>query len=309
MSYQQLSQATREVVVAAGLDVDLVRQVVTTALDEDLAYGPDVTTAATVPADQWVAASISARGPGVIAGVPVAMAAFDLVMGPQNWHLVSHRADGSNVGRGDEVLILEGQTRGLLTAERTALNFLGHLSGVATATSRWARAASPARVRDTRKTIPGLRVLDKYAVRCGGGVNHRMGLGDAALVKDNHIVSAGGIHEAVAAIRAADPAISLEVECDDVAQVGEAIAAGAELILLDNMSLADMRASVALGQGSSALVRFEASGGLTLDTARDVAATGVDFVAVGALTHSAAVLDLGLDVQRVIDRSVGSPGD
>jgi nicotinate-nucleotide pyrophosphorylase (carboxylating) len=302
MSYQQLSQATREVVVAAGLDVDLVRQVVTTALDEDLAYGPDVTTAATVPADQWVAASISARGPGVIAGVPVAMAAFDLVMGPQNWHLVSHRADGSNVGRGDEVLILEGQTRGLLTAERTALNFLGHLSGVATATSRWARAASPARVRDTRKTIPGLRVLDKYAVRCGGGVNHRMGLGDAALVKDNHIVSAGGIHEAVAAIRAADPAISLEVECDDVAQVGEAIAAGAELILLDNMSLTDMRASVALGQGSSALVRFEASGGLTLDTARDVAATGVDFVAVGALTHSAAVLDLGLDVQRVIDR-------
>jgi len=309
MSYQQLSQATSEVVVAAGLDVDLVRQVVTTALDEDLAYGPDVTTAATVPADQWVAASIGARGPGVIAGVPVAMATFDLVMGPQNWHLVSHRADGSTVSRGDEVLVLEGQTRGLLTAERTALNFLGHLSGVATATSRWARAVSPARVRDTRKTIPGLRVLDKYAVRCGGGVNHRMGLGDAALVKDNHIVAAGGIHEAVAAIRAADPAISLEVECDDVAQVGEAIAAGAELILLDNMSLTDMRASVALGQGSSAVVRFEASGGLTLDTARDVAATGVDFVAVGALTHSAAVLDLGLDVQRVIDRSVGSPGD
>ena len=152
-------------------------------------------------------------------------------------------------------------------------------------------------------------MLDKYAVRCGGGVNHRMGLGDAALIKDNHVVAAGGVAEAVAAVRAADPSIELEVECDDVAQVTEAIAAGAELILLDNMSADQMRESVALADRACTPVRFEASGGLTLDTAAAVAATGVDFVAVGALTHSAAVLDLGLDVQRVIDRSVGSSGD
>jgi nicotinate-nucleotide pyrophosphorylase (carboxylating) len=309
VTYHALSPQTAELLEAAGLDVDLVLRIVTAALDEDLAYGPDVTTSATVPEDQWVAATISARGTGVVAGVPVAVAALDLVTGPGSWRLLSHAWDGSRVHPGDAVVALEAQTRGLLTAERTALNFLGHLSGVATTTAEWAKAVSPAQVRDTRKTIPGLRVLDKYAVRCGGGVNHRMGLGDAALVKDNHVVAAGGVREAVEAVRAAAPSIELEVECDDVAQVSEAIAAGAALILLDNMSLDQMREGVALGDRASENVRFEASGGLTLDTAAAVAATGVDFVAVGALTHSAAVLDLGLDVHRVIEGSVGSLRD
>ena len=309
MTYCTLSPETEDLIEVAGLDVDLVLKVVAGALDEDLAYGPDVTTAATVPEDQWVVAAVGARGAGVVAGIPVAMAAFDLVMGSGNWRPLSQRHDGSAVVPGDDVLTLEAQTRGLLTAERTALNFLGHLSGVATITARWANAISPARVRDTRKTIPGLRVLEKYAVRCGGGVNHRMGLGDAALIKDNHVVAAGGIRRAVEAIQEVAPLIELEVECDDVAQVGEAISAGAALILLDNMSPELMRQSVALGGRASGIVRFEASGGLTLDSAAAVAATGVDFVAVGALTHSAPVLDLGLDVRRVIDRSVGSSSD
>jgi nicotinate-nucleotide pyrophosphorylase (carboxylating) len=200
---------------------------------------------------------------------------------------------------GDVALSVEAPTAGLLTAERTALNFLGHLSGIASITALWADAARPARVRDTRKTVPGTRVLAKYAVRCGGGVNHRMGVGDAALIKDNHVVSAGGVPQAVAAVRAAAPELPLEVECDRVEQVAEAIAADVDLILLDNMSLDQMREAVALRHGHPA-VRFEASGGLTLAKAADVAATGVDFVAVGALTHSAPVLDLGLDVQRVL---------
>ncbi|MEO8108204.1 MAG: carboxylating nicotinate-nucleotide diphosphorylase [Actinomycetes bacterium] len=309
MSYHELSRDTKDRLEAAGLGVDEVLNTVTLALDEDLAYGPDVTTSATVPEEQWVVATIGARAGGVVAGIPVAIAAFDLVMGSGHWRVVEHRREGSTAIPGDEVLALEAQTRGLLTAERTALNFLGHLSGVATTTARWAKAVAPARVRDTRKTIPGLRVLDKYAVRCGGGINHRMGLGDAALIKDNHVIAAGGIREAVEAIRAVAPSIELEVECDNVAQVGEAIAAGVSLILLDNMSIEQMSESVALGGRSSRSPRFEASGGLTLDTAAAVAATGVDFVAVGALTHSAPVLDLGLDVHRVIDRSVGLSDD
>jgi nicotinate-nucleotide pyrophosphorylase (carboxylating) len=292
-----IGSATSVLIEQAGLDVSQVVHQVTAALDEDLAYGPDVTTSATVPADQWVAATVSARAPGVLAGIPVAIAVLDLVIGAGGWRLLTHRPDGSHVGAGDTALSVEAPTAGLLTAERTALNFLGHLSGIASTTARWADAVRPARVRDTRKTVPGMRVLAKYAVRCGGGVNHRMGLGDAALVKDNHVVSAGGVGAAVAAVRAAAPGLPLEVECDQVEQVAEAIAVGVEEILLDNMSLEQMRAAVALGAGR---VRFEASGGLTLDRAAEVAATGVDFVAVGALTHSAPVLDLGLDVQRVI---------
>jgi nicotinate-nucleotide pyrophosphorylase (carboxylating) len=205
--------------------------------------------------------------------------------------------------------MVEAPTGGLLTAERTALNFLGHLSGVATLTATWADAVAPARVRDTRKTIPGLRVLDKYAVRCGGGVNHRMGLGDAALIKDNHVIAAGSIRDAVTAVRAAAPAVPLEVECDQVTQVSEAIDAGAALILLDNMTIDELQECVAIGRAAGRHVKFEASGGLTLDTAAAVAATGVDYLAVGALTHSAPVLDLGLDVQGVIPPSVGSTGD
>jgi nicotinate-nucleotide pyrophosphorylase (carboxylating) len=192
---------------------------------------------------------------------------------------------------------VHGPARSLLTAERTALNLIGHLSGVASLTRRWvdAVAGTGAAIRDTRKTTPGLRVLEKYAVRCGGGVNHRMALGDAALVKDNHVAAAGGITAAVGAVRAHAPGVALEVECDTLDQVREAVAAGVELVLLDNFSLDDTRAAVALVRGSG--VRLEASGGLTLDRAEGVAATGVDYLAVGALTHSAPVLDLGFDLR------------
>lgn len=309
MTYHPLGSPTAVLVESVGLDLEHVVDRVRTALDEDLAYGPDVTTAATVPEDQWVRATVDARKDGVLAGVPIAVATFDLVIGPGRWRLLEHRPDGSHMRGGDTAVVLEAPTRGLLTAERTALNFLGHLSGVATLTAAWAAAVAPARVRDTRKTTPGLRVLDKYAVRCGGGVNHRMGLGDAALIKDNHVVAAGSVRDAVTAVRSAAPAVPLEVECDRIAQVGEAIEAGAELILLDNMTIDQMKESVALGRASGRPVQFEASGGLTLDTAAAVAATGVDYVAVGALTHSAPVLDLGLDVQGVVPPSVGSSGD
>ena len=195
------------------------------------------------------------------------------------------------------MLRIRAPLRELLGAERTLLNFLTHLSGIATATRAWADALSGTgcAVRDTRKTTPGLRQLEKYAVRCGGGVNHRMGLGDAALIKDNHVVAAGGITAAIAAVRAAAPGLPLEVECDTLAQVREALDAGARLVLLDNMDLADLRSAAALAR-QYPLARLEASGGLRLEAARAVAQTGVDFVAVGALTHSSPALDLGLDL-------------
>lgn len=192
------------------------------------------------------------------------------------------------------LISVSGPTRAVLRAERTALNLLTHLSGIATATRRWtdAMAGTKARVRDSRKTLPGLRALQKYAVRCGGGVNHRMGLADSALIKDNHVAAAGSVTKAYEAIRAVYPALHVQVECDTLAQVEEALAAGAGSILLDNMSIADMTEAVRLVAGRAEL---EASGGLGLDGARDVAVTGVDYLAVGALTHSARVLDIGLD--------------
>ena len=194
------------------------------------------------------------------------------------------------------MLRVSGPAVAVLGAERTMLNFLTHLSGVATATRAWADAVAGtgAVIRDTRKTTPGLRLLEKYAVRCGGGENHRMGLGDAALIKDNHVAAAGGVARAVAAVRAAAPGVPLEVECDTLAQVREALAAGARFLLLDNMPAATMRAAVAVARRYDG-VRLEASGGLTLAAAREVAATGVDYLAVGALTHSSPALDLGLD--------------
>lgn len=310
MTLDRLSSTTRSEIAAAGLDPALVVSRVELALEEDLAHGPDVTTAATVPEGQWVAATIGARSPGVLAGIPVALATFDLVVGAGEWVLLDHVRDGASVAAGEVVLALQAPTRQLLTAERTALNFLGHLSGVATVTRRWSDALGPqTRVRDTRKTIPGLRVLDKYAVRCGGGVNHRMGLGDAALVKDNHVVAAGGVAEAVARVRALAPEVPLEVECDSETQVAAAVDAGVDLILLDNMDVEQMRRCVQLGRRSGRRVAFEASGGLTLANATEVAATGVDYAAVGALTHSAPVLDLGLDVSGVVPPSLGSRND
>jgi nicotinate-nucleotide pyrophosphorylase (carboxylating) len=281
---------------AAGLDAAEVVRVVRRALEEDLALGPDVTTDSTVPVDASAVGDVVPRSPGVLAGVPVAAAVFDLVGGPRVG-IELHAADGSTASPGRPALTVRGQARSLLTAERTALNLISHLSGVASLTRRWMDAVdgTGAAIRDTRKTTPGLRALEKYAVRCGGGVNHRMALGDAALVKDNHVAAAGGITAAVEAVRAHAPDVSLEVECDTLDQVREAMAAGVEMVLLDNFSLHDTRAAVDLVRGSG--VRLEASGGLDLARAREVAATGVDYLAVGALTHSAPVLDLGFDLR------------
>jgi nicotinate-nucleotide pyrophosphorylase (carboxylating) len=284
---------------AAGLDVTEVERVVRTALAEDLRFGPDVTTAATVGPDVVATADIVAHAHGVVAGLPVVRAVLDAAGLPLDGFVVVV-ADGDRVAPGDVVATISGSLLGILGAERTLLNLLTHLSGIATATRAWvdAVAGTGCVVRDTRKTLSGLRDVEKYAVRCGGGANHRMGLGDAALIKDNHVVATGGITAAIAAVRAAAPTIPLEVECDTLAQVDEALAAGAELILLDNMGPTDLRAAVAAG-GAYPGVRFEASGGLRLDNAATAAATGVDFVAVGALTHSSPALDLGLDVREM----------
>lgn len=292
-----LSPATRSALAAAGLDADRVLEVVRDALEEDLALGPDVTTEAVVPADAVAAADVVPRQAGVLAGVPLAAAVAD-VLAPGRLTVTALAADGDRVVPGQAVLTLAGPVRSLLTAERTLLNLLGRLSGVATATRGWvdAVAGTGVAVRDTRKTSPGLRALEKYAVRCGGGVNHRMGLGDEALIKDNHVVAAGGVAAALAAVQAVAPGIPTEVECDTVAQVREAVAAGATLVLLDNMTLDQTREAVAVARAAGG-VRLEASGGLSLDRAREVAATGVDYLAVGALTHSAPVLDLGLDLR------------
>ncbi len=316
-----LAPATVRAIEAAELDLGDVVRAVRAALDEDFRYGPDVTSAATV-AGRTVTADVVAREAGVTAGLPVALAVLDLlgeyvavsggpgpVRGPAGgaaagWAGASPAvsgaalvADGARVGPGDAVLRVSGDAVAVLGAERTMLNFLTHLSGIATATRAWADAVAGtgAVVRDTRKTLPGLRVLEKYAVRCGGGQNHRMGLGDAALVKDNHVAAAGGVAAAVRAVRAAArPGLAIEVECDSVAQVREALAAGARFVLLDNMPVPVLREAVAAARGYEG-VRLEASGGLRLGNAREVAETGVDYLAVGALTHSSRVLDLGLD--------------
>jgi nicotinate-nucleotide pyrophosphorylase (carboxylating) len=289
-----LAPETLAALAEADLDVEYVLALTSAAVAEDLAGGVDVTSVATVPADLLGTASFTARGPGVLAGIPVAMAVLDVV-GPVE-HL-ARLTDGTAVAAGDTVLEVRGPVRTLLTAERSALNLLCHLSGVATLTRKWADAVvgTDARIRDTRKTTAGLRLLEKYAVRCGGGVNHRMSLSDAALVKDNHVVAAGGVAAAFDAVRRHFPDVEVEVECDDVRQVREVVSAGADLVLLDNMSVDDMRAAVDICRAAG--VMTEASGGLRLDSARAVAETGVDFLAVGALTHSAPVLDLGVDLR------------
>ena len=285
--------------VAGGLDPSGVEAVVRVALAEDLAGGVDVTSTATVPADQRSTADVVARADGVVAGLPVAAAVFEVVAQQSGAPVTVMQlvADGSQVSRGDVLASVTGRTRDLLTGERSALNLLCHLSGVATATRRWADAltGTGAAVRDTRKTTPGLRALEKYAVRCGGGVNHRMALSDAALVKDNHVLAAGGVAPAFAAVRATWPGLPVEVEVDTLDQLDEVLAAGADLVLLDNMDVDTMREAVRRTAGRA---RLEASGGLTLDRAAAVAATGVDYLSVGALTHSAPILDIALDLRE-----------
>jgi nicotinate-nucleotide pyrophosphorylase (carboxylating) len=280
-----------------GPDLDDLRRAVTTALAEDLRYGPDTTTAATVPAEAVAVAALAARRAGVLAGLPAVRAVLDAVLGAEDYTVLTTRTDGELLAAGDVALAVRAPVRGLLTAERTALNLVCHLSGVATATRAWvdAVAGTEARIRDTRKTLPGLRLLEKYAVRCGGGVNHRLGLGDAVLIKDNHVAAAGSVGAALAAARRHAPDLPCEVEVDTLDQLDEVLALGAELVLLDNFSVADT--AEAVRRRGSAPTGLESSGGLRLENARAYAETGVDYLAVGALTHSVTALDLGLDLR------------
>jgi nicotinate-nucleotide pyrophosphorylase (carboxylating) len=283
--------------MTATVDLASIDRVIDTALAEDLADGPDITTESTVPADAVTTAALVPRLRGVLAGVEVARRVFERVVG-ESLLVQQALSDGCRLVPGEPALVVQGPTRGLLTAERTALNLLTHLSGIATMTRSWvdAVAGTAAAIRDTRKTLPGLRELQKYAVTCGGGVNHRMSLGDAALIKDNHLLAAGSVRAAINAVRAVRPDIALEVEVDTLGQLDEALAAGATLVLLDNFSLADTAEAVRRTRSGFPGVQLESSGGITLDRAAAVAATGVDFLAIGALTHSAPALDLGMDL-------------
>lgn len=281
-----------------ALDREELLTLIRTALREDLRYGPDITTTATVPADATVQARVVSRQPGTIAGLDIGLLVLDEVLGAGGYEVTARIADGARVAPGDVALELVAPTRGLLTAERTLLNLLCHLSGIATATAAWVAAVdgTGCRIRDSRKTLPGLRALQKYAVRVGGGVNHRMGLGDAALIKDNHVAAAGSVVEALRAVRAAAPGLPCEVEVDSLEQLDAVLVEHPELVLLDNFPLWQTQAAVQRRNAAAPDTELESSGGLTLDVAADYARTGVDYLAVGALTHSVTVLDLGLDV-------------
>lgn len=286
------------VLLPEGLDAAEIDAVVDRALDEDLRDGPDRTTAACVPAGSVAVGEFRTRPPGTLAGVGVAVRVLERVCGP-DLEILDARDDGSRLAASEVALAVRAPLTTLLTAERTALNLLCQLSGVATATSAWvdAVAGTPARIRDTRKTVPGLRALQKYAVRCGGGVNHRMSLGDALLIKDNHVAAAGSVTAAVHAARAAAPELPCELEVDSFDQLDEALGLGLELILLDNFSAADCAEAVRRRDAAAPSCGLEASGGLTIDTAADYGRAGVDFLAVGGLTHSSPALDLGLDLR------------
>ena len=283
----------------ARLDPQALVPVILAAIDEDLDGGVDVTTVATVPIDQRSTLDLVARQGGIAAGIPVAAAVFMVVCQEDDVDIRFAVSDGDRVDPGTVLLSVTGLTHELLRAERPALNMLGHLGGIATLTRTWVDAisGSKAAIRDTRKTAPGLRKLEKYAVRCGGGQNHRMSLSDAALVKDNHVLAAGGVAEAFEAVRRTFPDVLVEVEVDSLEQLDDVLAAGADLVLLDNFTTAEMVEAVTRTAGRA---RLEASGGLSLAVAADVAATGVDYLAVGALTHSAPVLDIGADLRQEI---------
>ncbi|MDN4159731.1 carboxylating nicotinate-nucleotide diphosphorylase [Nocardioides abyssi] len=280
---------------AAGLDPRAVHAHVLQALAEDVPT-EDVTSVATIAADARAVGDFGAREAGTVAGLGIAALVFHAVLGDAV-EVTDRLPDGTRVRPGDVVMRVAGPARGLLTAERTALNYASHLSGVATATAAWVDAleGTGAQVLDTRKTLPTYRALQKYAVRCGGGLNHRTSLSDRAMVKDNHVVAAGGVVPAYRAVRAAYPDLRVEVEVTDLDQLRELLDAGCEEVLLDNMPTETMAEAVAITAGRA---RLEASGGLTFDRAREVAATGVDYISVGALTHSVDVFDLGLDLHE-----------
>ncbi|MGW1377953.1 carboxylating nicotinate-nucleotide diphosphorylase [Streptomyces sp. NPDC002446] len=282
--------------VNAGLDPVQVEDIAHMAIEEDLDQGVDVTTVATVPEDAVATADFTAREAGTVAGLRIAEAVLSVVC-TDEFAVERHVEDGDRVEAGTKLLSVTTRTRDLLTAERSALNILCRLSGIATATSKWADVleGTGAKVRDTRKTTPGLRSLEKFAVRCGGGVNHRMSLSDAALIKDNHVVAAGGVAAAFTAVREAFPGVPIEVEVDRLDQIPPILAEGVDLILLDNFTPQQTKEAVDLVAGRAML---ESSGRLTLANARAYADTGVDYLAVGALTHSAAILDIGLDLRE-----------
>ncbi|MEY3686556.1 MAG: hypothetical protein RLZZ73_414 [Actinomycetota bacterium] len=271
------------------IDHELIKR----ALAEDLGDGDDITSIATVSGTERVVADFVARNSGVIAGSGMAKATLEAV-GLSDIALLVQ--DGAHVEAGQVLMTVRGDTRAILLAERTALNFFGHLSGIATLTAKWVTQleGTQCKVRDTRKTTPGYRLLEKYAVRMGGGTNHRMSLSDAALIKDNHIAAAGGVVAAFAKVREKFPTTEIEIEVDTLDQLREVMPQKPDLVLLDNMSPAQCAEAVAIVAGK---VKLEASGGISIENARAYALSGVDFIAVGALTHSAPVFDIGLDLR------------
>jgi len=296
MKFSEISQQTAEALVNAHLDpshtVDLVKR----AFEEDLQGGEDVTSVATIPVDQMSTGEFRVRENGVIAGIEVAKVALELagITDLESPVLCAHNVEASTV-----ILTARGNTRSLLLAERTALNFLCHLSGIATLTRKWVDEVSEygTEIRDTRKTTPGMRLLEKYAVRMGGGTNHRMSLSESALIKDNHVEAVGGVGKALERVRKLYPHIDIEVEVDSLDQLREILLLKPDLVLLDNMSVEECRRATALVAGRC---KLEASGGLSLRNAKAYAQTGVDYLAVGSLTHSAPVLDIGLDLKAEI---------
>jgi nicotinate-nucleotide pyrophosphorylase (carboxylating) len=279
--------------ISGGRKTMIDRDLIKRALAEDLDGGEDITSVATVSGTERVVAEFVARRDGVIAGLDMARAVLEEV-GLKDISVFAQ--DGDAVSAGKVLMSVRGDTRAILLAERTALNFLGHLGGIATQTNTWVKAVAgtSCKIRDTRKTTPGMRVLEKYAVRMGGGTNHRMSLSDAALIKDNHIAAAGGVQEAFSRVRTQFPKAEIEIEVDNLDQLAEVLPLEPDLILLDNMNPALCRQAVEVVAGQC---KLEASGGITLESAKEFAATGVDYLAIGALTHSAPVLDIGLDLR------------
>ncbi len=286
-----ISQSLSKLISDQGLNPDAINSKVSEALSEDFVTD-DLTSQATITEAQMSNASFVTRKSGVIAGCLVAAAVLEQC-GINEYELLVK--DGQEVSANTELIRLTAETRSILKAERTALNFLSHLSGIATLTNLWVKEVSSSNtaIRDTRKTTPGLRELEKYAVRMGGGLNHRMSLSDQALIKDNHIAAAGSVSEAINRVKKAAPGALIEVEVDTLEQLKEALQCSVEIVLLDNMSLEQVKAAVEIARGSN--TKLESSGGLKLENAAAYAATGVDYLAVGALTHSAPVLDIGLD--------------
>lgn len=287
------SKSLTQQLALSKLDSTALENIIRIAIAEDLNGASDVTSVATIPEDQTCVAEFWSRKSGVIAGIPVVCAVLE-ICGITDYEI--KKQDGEATPANSLLLTARGKTQALLLAERSALNFFGRLSGIATLTKSWVDEVADTNVaiRDTRKTTPGLRELEKYAVRMGGGENHRFSLSDAALIKDNHVLAAGGVANAFNLVKAKFPNLPLEVEVDSLQQLREVIDAGADLVLLDNMSIEECRAAVEMVSGRA---KLEASGGLILSNAHAYAKTGVDYLAVGALTHSAPVLDIGLDLR------------